>query len=173
ALPGRRGRQPAHARAPLLPAAPGRGPGARGRGAEQRGRLVSEAAARLAELIAALEQELAPLQRAANEADWQLNVTGEQRWEEESTRLQTEIRSVLSRPEPYRVLREAAASDGVDPLLHRQAVVLANEHAPNQISKETIERMVRLESSLTGRFRRFRAQLDGEALRENHISEIL
>ena len=117
---------------------------------------MSEAAARLAELIAALEQELAPLQRAANEADWQLNVTGEQRWEEESTRLQTEIRSVLSRPEPYRVLREAAASDGVDPLLHRQAVVLANEHAPNQISKETIERMVRLESSLTGRFRRFR-----------------
>src|SRR5947207_3548540 len=64
--------------------------------------------------ISALEQELAPLQRAANEADWQLNVTGEQRWEEESTRLETEIRSVLSRPEPYRVLREAAASDGVE-----------------------------------------------------------
>ena len=51
--------------------------------------------------------------------------------------------------------------------------MLANEHAPNQISKETIERMVRLESSLTAQFSRFRAQLDGESLSENHIREIL
>jgi oligoendopeptidase F len=134
---------------------------------------VSESAVELAGLVEALEQELAPLQRAANEADWQLNVTGEKHWEEESARLQTEIRLVLSRPEPYRVLRRAAVSDGVDPLLHRQAVVLANEHAPNQIPKETIERMVRLESSLTAQFSRFRAELDGESLSENRIREIL
>jgi peptidyl-dipeptidase A len=134
---------------------------------------VSEAEAKLAELIGALEAELVPLRRAANEAEWQLNVTGEDRWEEESTRLQTEIRSVLSRPDPYRQLKEALEGDGVDPLLRRQAVLLVNEHTPNQIPKETIERMVRLESSLTAQFSRFRAEVDGESLSENRIREIL
>jgi peptidyl-dipeptidase A len=134
---------------------------------------MSSAANGLAELIGALEAELVPLQRAAHEAEWQLNVTGEERWEKESARLQTEIRSVLSRPEPYRALREAAAGDGTDPLLHRQAVVLANEHAPNQIPKQTIETMVRLESSLTAQFSRFRAELDGESMSDNRIREIL
>src|SRR5204862_47838 len=78
-----------------------------------------ETEARLPGGIGALEAELVPLQRAANEAEWQLNVTGEDRWEEESTRLRTEIRSVLSRPDPYRQLKEALESDGVDPLLRR------------------------------------------------------
>src|SRR5439155_25897157 len=64
-------------------------------------------------------------------------------------------------------------SDSLDPLLRRQAVLLANEHTPNQIPKETIERMVRLESSLTAQFSRFRPELEGESLSDNSIREIL
>ncbi len=128
----------------------------------------------LAERIAAIEQELEPLITSASEASWQLNVTGEQHWEDESTRLHTEIRTLLSRPELYAFLREAAGSDnGADPQLHRQAVLLRNDAAPNQMAHDTIERIVRLETALESAFNTFRADLDGERVGENRIREIL
>ena len=84
----------------------------------------------LADRIAGLESELAPLQKATAEAMWELNVTGEEKWIEESARLQTETRLVLSRREPYEYLRAATrGTDSVDPLLKRQAVLLRNAHA--------------------------------------------
>src|SRR5262249_20332377 len=48
----------------------------------------TELAARIDDLTA----ELQPLQKAVNEAAWELNVTGEERWQEEVARLSKEIR---------------------------------------------------------------------------------
>jgi peptidyl-dipeptidase A len=128
----------------------------------------------LAARIGALEAELEPLCAAAAEASWEHNVTGEERWQDESARLQTEIRTILSRPDDYDFLREAAADgNGIEPLLHRQAVLLRNDAAPNQLSRETIERIVQLETALEGAFNTFRAELDGERVGENRIREIL
>jgi len=127
----------------------------------------------LARRIDALCQELEPLQRDSAEAFWQLNVTGEERWEEETARLRTEIRSLLSRPEPYRFLHEAAEASGGDPILHRQAVLLRNAHAEHQIPAETIERIVALETSLENRFNTFRSTLDGRSVSDNELRGIL
>ena len=130
--------------------------------------------AQLAARIDELTAELQPLQKAVNEAAWELNVTGEERWQEEVARLSKEIRLVLSRPEPYAFLREVTEpANGSDPLLQRQAVLLRNAHAENQISPEAIERMVTLETSLENRFNTFRADLDGTRVSENDIREIL
>jgi peptidyl-dipeptidase A len=135
---------------------------------------MSMSSSELAGLIESLEAEIRPLQLAAADAFWQLNITGEQRWQEESTRLDTELRTLLSRREPYRLLDEAVSSqNGVDPLLGRQAVLLRNAHAPNQIPAETIERIVRLEKSVENRFNTFRAELDGERVNDNQIRELL
>jgi len=135
---------------------------------------VSVADSVLAERIEELRAELQPLQRAAAEAFWQLNITGDERWQKESARLNVEIRLVLSRPEPYDFLQAAlASSNGSDPLLRRQAVLLRNAHAENQISAEAIERMVGLETSLENRFNTFRAELDGKRVSDNEIREIL
>jgi peptidyl-dipeptidase A len=133
---------------------------------------VSEA--QLAERVRALEAELAPLNLAAYEAYWQLQTTGEKRWEEESARLDTEIRTVLSRRDAYEELR-SAVEDGAatDPLLARQAVLLLNAHRPNQLPPDTIARIVGLEKGLETRFNTFRADLDGERVSDNHIREIL
>lgn len=128
----------------------------------------------VAELIAALEAELAPLERAANEAGWQLYTTGDERWQAESTRLETEIRTILSRPDAYEELRGAVeGGDADDPLLRRQAVLLLNAHRPNQLPPELIERIVTLETSAANRFNTFRAELDGERVGDNAIREIL
>jgi peptidyl-dipeptidase A len=126
------------------------------------------------ERVEALEAELEPLHLAAYEAFWQLQVTGEKRWEEESARLDTEIRTVLSRRDAHEELRAAAAAgDGDDPLLARQVTLLLNAHRPNQLPPATIERMVKLEKGLETRFNTFRAELDGERVTDNRIREVL
>jgi peptidyl-dipeptidase A len=128
----------------------------------------------IAERVKALEAELEPLSLAAHEAAWNQQTTGEERWERESARLDTEIRTVLSRREAYEELR-AAAENGVgdDPELARQVTVLLNAHRPNQLPPETIERIVKLEKALDTRFNTFRADLDGERVSDNRIREIL
>ena len=127
----------------------------------------------LAERIESLQAELEPLMVAASEAAWQLNVTSDAHWQEESARLDTELRTVLSRAEPYTFFRAAAEAEDVEPLLRRQAVLLRDGHAPNQLSAETIARIVKLEKVVENLFNTFRADLDGERVGENRINEIL
>jgi peptidyl-dipeptidase A len=123
--------------------------------------------------VAELEQELAPLIRDAYNAFWELNVTGEERWQEESARLDTEIRTVLSRPDRYRFLLEARENGIQEPLLRRQVELLVNAHRPNQLPHESIERIVRLEKEVEASFNTFRAELDGERVSDNRIRELL
>jgi peptidyl-dipeptidase A len=135
---------------------------------------MSVTSAELSDRVGALTAELEPLCTSFAEAYWQLNVTGEKRWEEESARLHSAIRIALSRPADYTVFDEAVrGSDGADPLLLRQALLLRNEMAPNQLERATIERLVQLETSLEHAFNVFRAELDGERVGENRIREIL
>jgi peptidyl-dipeptidase A len=127
-----------------------------------------------AERVQALEAELEPLDLAANEASWELQTTGDERWEAESVRLDTELRTVLSRKDAYEELLAAAESgETSDPLLARQVTLLVNAHRPNQLPAATIERLVTLEKSLETRFNTFRAELDGERVSDNRIREVL
>jgi peptidyl-dipeptidase A len=128
----------------------------------------------IAERIAALEAELAPLEREANEVSWKLATTGEDRWQAESTRLETEVRRILSRRDAYEELDAAVrAGDGDDPYVRRQAQLLLNAHRPNQLPADVIERIVGIEKSVENRFNTFRAELDGEQVSDNHIRELL
>ena len=126
-----------------------------------------------AALVEELRVDLEPLTTRAHLAEWELNVTGEEHWQQESTRLDTEIRTVLSRPDRYRALVEAQANGVDDPLVRRQVELLVNAHRPNQLPPESIERIVRLEKSLEARFNAFRAELDGERVTDNRIREVL
>jgi peptidyl-dipeptidase A len=129
---------------------------------------------RLADFVRELEAELAPLQRAYHEASWRFNIIGDAEAEAESARLETEIRTVLARREPYRMLSELSAAGGIDdPLLARQLFLLRNDHQAHQIPPERIAEMVKLEKSLESRFNRFRALLDGEAVTDNRLKDIL
>jgi peptidyl-dipeptidase A len=129
---------------------------------------------RLATFVRELEAELAPLQHAHHEAAWRFNITGDAEAEAESARLETEIRTVLARPEPFRLLSELSASGGVeDPLLARQLMLLKNDHHAQQIPPARIAEMVQLEKSLESRFNRFRALLDGEQVTDNQLKDIL
>jgi peptidyl-dipeptidase A len=128
----------------------------------------------LADFIAELVAELQPLQRQYNEAIWLASVTGEKRHEEEGARLDSRIRLMFARPEPYARLRALAEAGGVpDPHLARQLGLLINDYRAHQIPPATIERMVKLEKSLESRFNNYRADLDGERVTDNQIRRVL
>jgi peptidyl-dipeptidase A len=128
----------------------------------------------VAELVDRVVAEWEPLQRRYNEAVWMASVTGEESHQQESAALDTRIRSIFARREPYALLSEAWEVGGVaDPGLRRQHRLLLDLFRAHQIPLPTIERMVRLEKSLDTRFNHHRAELDGVRVSDNQIRQVL
>ncbi len=128
----------------------------------------------LAEFLERFVAEMRPLELQRNEASWLANTTGESRHEEESARLDAEMRLVLARRDAYaRLTRLRQDGPLDDPLLDRQLVLLHNDHRARQLPPEMIERQVQLEKNLEGRFNRFRARLDGREVTDNELVDML
>jgi len=128
----------------------------------------------LASFVDRIVGEVEPLHLRHNEAVWQANITGDPAHEEESARLDAQIRKIFSRTEPFRLLGEALKGGGVeDAQLERQLVLLHHSFQAHQIPPETIERMVRIEKGLESRFNNFRAELDGARVTDNQLLEVL
>ena len=128
----------------------------------------------LADFIERLVAELEPLHRRHNEVVWLANITGEREHEEESARLEVQIRNLFARPEAYAFLRDQmAAGEVADPLLRRQLELLHNDFRVHQIPPATIERMVAIEKLLESRFNHYRALLDGVPVTDNAIRDVL
>jgi peptidyl-dipeptidase A len=137
-------------------------------------RTAEQRAAELSQFIDRLVAELQPLHRRHNEAVWMANVTGDPVHEQESGRLDIQIRSLFAKPEPYAFLQGIAQEGGVaDPQFARQLQLLLNYYRAHQIPIAHIERMVALEKALESRFNNFRALLGDERVSENRIREIL
>ena len=135
---------------------------------------VAERERALSQFIEDLVAEIRPLHLLHNEAVWKANTTGDARHVEEGARLETQIRTVFSRTEPYRQLQALAEAGGPDdPLLRRQLTLLLNDYRAHQIPPARIEAMVRLEKSLEDGFNRHRATLDGGEVSDNQLREIL
>jgi peptidyl-dipeptidase A len=128
-------------------------------------------------LSAAIERlvvEIEPLHLQHNLAYWKASADGDPSAEEEAARLDTEIRTVFSRPDEYASLRALAAAGGVaDPLLARQLTLLLNAYRGQQLDPATIARLVRLEKRLESRFNAFRAELDGRLVLDNDLRRVL
>ncbi|MBI1797059.1 MAG: M2 family metallopeptidase [Candidatus Eisenbacteria bacterium] len=128
----------------------------------------------LGDFITDLVGRLEPLQRRHNDAVWLANVTGEQRYEQESARLDAEIRTMFSAREPYEFLKGLAAAGGVDDAhLARQLTLLIHDYRAHQIPPEMIQRIVGIEKALESRFNNFRAALDGRRVTDNEIRQVL
>jgi peptidyl-dipeptidase A len=124
--------------------------------------------------IDVLVRELEPLRRRHNRAVWLANTTGEARHQEESALLDTEIRTLFSRREPFARLRVIQSRGGVpEPLLQRQLTLLLHDYQAHQIPPKAIAAMVRIEKALESRFNNFRATLDGRPAADNELREIL
>src|SRR5262245_37781794 len=89
--------------------------------------------------VARVVGELEPLQLRYNEALWRASVTGDESHQEESARLDTEIRGIFARPADYAFVREALGAGGVSShALQRQLVLLDHHYRAHQIPIEKI-----------------------------------
>lgn len=128
----------------------------------------------LDEFIQRLVAEIQPIELEHHQEFWLANTTGEARHEERSAELDARYRMVFARPEAFEFLKRIRAGGPLaDPLLERQLQLLWNAHRSKQLPPEMIERQVRLEKTLESRFNNFRARLDGEAVTDNRIREVL
>ncbi|GAB4539903.1 MAG: hypothetical protein Kow0063_29130 [Anaerolineae bacterium] len=119
--------------------------------------------------VAAIE----PMEKAANLAYWNFTTTGKKEYEEEVTRLHIALRKIYADRTRFEQL-EALRSGGVnDPLLARQATLLHNAFAGNQMDDQTIEELTRREVAIESIFNTFRAELRGKQATENELREIL
>lgn len=130
--------------------------------------------AEMAAFAAAITAELAPLEREHNEEYWRLATTGREEHLKRCAELDSRMRLVFARREPYERLKALAAGGRLaDPLLQRQLELLLAAHRAKQLAPEAIERQVLLEKQLEATFTNFRAELDGERVGDNAILEVL
>lgn len=116
---------------------------------------------------------LKPLEKKVKHAYWKLATTGETRWQEEATRLNIEIRTLLSDSATFarlQALRSGAATDG---LLARQAELLALAYQGNQLDPATIADISQREMEIANIFNTFRSQLRGRKVTDNELKDIL
>ncbi|MBI4392088.1 MAG: hypothetical protein HY575_09385, partial [candidate division NC10 bacterium] len=98
--------------------------------------------------LAEHEAAARPLDRARNEAAWQLALTGEDRWKEEAVRYAIARRALSADPVGFRRLKQwhARPDDVGDPLLARQVRKLYLEFRASQMDRETLEALARLQA---------------------------
>lgn len=124
--------------------------------------------------LMSFEAEVVPLDRALAHASWASNVAHSPADEAEAARLETEMKKILARPESYATLKRLREGGPLgDPLLDRQLTLLHDAHRGQQLSARMIERQVQLSKSLEARFNQFRAQLDGRAVSDNELVDVL
>ena len=128
----------------------------------------------LSAFIDKLVAELAPIELEHNSEYWKLATTGEEKHLLACTKLDSQMRLMFARKEPYDFLRAIAAGGPLaDAHLQRQLVLLLNAYRAKQLPPDLIEKQVALEKKLEATFTNHRAQLDGEAVSDNKIIEVL
>ena len=118
--------------------------------------------------------KLQPLELEHNREYWLLANTGEEKHLQACTKLDSEMRLLFAHREPYEFLKGLAAAGPLsDPLQQRQLKLLLDSYRSKQLPPEMIQKQVALEKKLEGTFTNFRAQLDGAAVSDNQILEVL
>ncbi len=112
--------------------------------------------------------------KQVNQATWILETTGSKDAAALKAELETEFRVLFNDKETFKQLLAWDRDSHLnDPLLKRQLNVLIRMFKPNLIAKELLEKITQEEANLSLLYSNFRPQIDGKAISENNIREIL
>lgn len=118
--------------------------------------------------------EVARKSKQLNKAFWILETTGSPDAADLKAELDTELRFLFNDSVIYEKLlfwdKDASL---IDPILKRQLNVLIRTFKQNQVPKKLLEEMAQKEALLGCSYAGFRPELDGKAVSENEIREIL
>lgn len=125
----------------------------------------------LKEFIQQKVEKIKPIEKNSRLAWWDLAVTGEERFSEELQRSITALRKIFSSKEDYEQLKSYPREN--DEKINRQHALLLQSYVGNQIHPETLESIVKLETEIESIYTNFRPVIDGKALSNNELKEIL
>lgn len=123
-----------------------------------------------------LEEEnkkLSKLLDTLSEAMWNVNTTGEEKWQRAEMEAEKAYRQYVSNKERFEKLKAFRQQEEKGSLEARQIERLYQDAFSNQLSSEFIHQIVQLSSTLSNQFNTFRATVDGKAVTENVIRETL
>jgi peptidyl-dipeptidase A len=125
--------------------------------------------------ISDFEERLAPVERAADEAWWNLATSGTEGAQQESAAANKAYSGLFSDPDEYRKLRGLFEDlDSVQsPLLRRQVEVLYRMFEERQGDEETLERIEELEAEANAIYGNHRSVVGGRKLVENEVRDLL
>ena len=110
--------------------------------------------------------------KQVNLALWILETTGSEDAALLKAELETELRMLFNDKSVFEKLLEWDKEDH-DPLLKRQLNVLIRNFIPNQIPKDLLQKITKLESHIALIYSNFRPEIEGKPVTENAIREIL
>jgi peptidyl-dipeptidase A len=125
------------------------------------------------ELVAACGDRLQPLETAANAAWWNANVDAREETQQQRAAADLALSDALADTAAFAELRAARTEAGLDPLVARQLDVLVQSHTPNQVAAELRGEIIDLQSNIESRFARHRGTIDGAAVDDNQILDVL
>ncbi len=111
------------------------------------------------------------LETAGSYAWWNLATTGDERYAKELQDSKTALRTHYSSKADYETLK--SFNHSTDPTVLRQVEILKHSFQENQISKEKIEEIVKLETDIEEIYTNFRPVVKGEQLSNNDLKQIL
>jgi peptidyl-dipeptidase A len=125
------------------------------------------------ELVAACDERLRPLEIAVNRAWWDAQTNANAETERRRAEAELALSDALADQSAYAAILEARDHPGLDPLLGRMLAVLEESYTPHQIEPALRREIIDLQTSIETRFARHRATIDGAAVDDNAIIDVL
>lgn len=124
-------------------------------------------------VVAACEARLRPLETAVNAAWWDANVDAREETQSRRERAEVALSDALADGDAYDAVRAARDGGVRDPLVARQLELLEHQLAPQQVAGALRHEIVALQAGIESSFARHRGEIDGEAVDDNAIHDIL
>jgi peptidyl-dipeptidase A len=129
---------------------------------------------RMKEFISVFEPKIILLEKEANLASWNANITGTSEDWAKSEKASFELKKIFTDIAAFSELKELKESGYVkDPLLARQLELIYNSYLGGQVDPDLIARQIRMETVISQKYSNFRANVNGKELTDNQVEDIL
>jgi peptidyl-dipeptidase A len=133
-----------------------------------------ETAARARKFVQGYEAKVRPLEKVANLAWWNANVSGKDEDFEAKKQAQNKLDEALSNRAQFAELKAIKEAGGIDdPVLARSIDVLYLMYLEKQVEPDLLKKMVDRSNAVDKAFNAFRARVDGKELTDNEVRNVL
>ena len=124
--------------------------------------------------VDSLTSVVEPIYKAANLAYWNATATGKQKYYDEYSRYELEMKRIFSSRKDFARIKSFKEDRRIkDPVLRRVFEVLYNDFLLNQADTTLLRRITELSTRVEKKFNTFRGEIDGKKVSMNEVKRIL